>query len=54
VRLAKLVRAEYRHDKDIEPWEELPNHLKKFWLDYSAAAKKVMDREQFRDGWSNK
>lgn len=54
VRLAKLVRNEYYNGKDNEIWEELPESGKKFWLDYSIAAKKAIDREQFRDGWSNK
>jgi hypothetical protein len=54
VRLAKLVRAEYYNGKDNEIWKELPESGKKFWLDYSIAAKKALDKEQFRDGWSNK
>ena len=56
VRFAKLIMEEYYkvENPKSKVWENVTDFTRKHWLDYTLAVKRVMAREENRDGWSNK
>jgi hypothetical protein len=57
IRLAKLIMEEYNlveNSGNNLTWQNVTDFTRKHWLDYTLAVKRVMAREENRDGWSNK
>ena len=57
IRLANLFMKEYNLVKNSGnnlTWQNVTDFTRKHWLDYTLAVKRVMAREENRDGWSNK